>query len=219
MRTRHFGTILGDAALCQEWWRRWPRTGLDEAFRGWVACVLWGIASGLGWECVVRSADLPVKPALASPRAKVAVLDFEDVLHQLSIAAGVSSVSLGAGRALLKSPPAQYAEDRYQISVVQQGELLRIQLVAGGGHGFHVVREFFECPLFTRAESEALHELLSEGRDAPSRQVGRFWARTRLETMEDKLGWTLWLEPSHPRSKRTSGQSPRADRALSVTRS
>jgi hypothetical protein len=217
MRIGHFGTNARDAALCQKWWSRWRRAGLDAAFLGWVTCVFWILVSGMGG--VARSAGLPPKTALGSPREKAAQLEFEEVLHQLSIAAGVPPVSLGAGRALLKSRPARYAEDRYQISVVQEGALLRIQLLAGGGHGFHVVREFFECPLFTRAESEALHELLSDARDAPSRQMGRFRARARLETMEDKLGWTLWLEPSHQRPKRNFGPSPSADRTLSVNRS
>ncbi len=208
MRTRHFGTSEMADALWLELWRAVPWTGLGAVVQISMAYTLWALFFFGGGGCPAAAAGHPLGAAPSQQRTESARLGFDEVVRQLSIAAGVPPVSLGVRRARLRSRPSEYPEDRYQISVAEQGERLMIQLGAGGGYGFTVLREFFECPLFTRAESEALHGLLSAAGDGPSRRVGRFRASVRLETTADELWLTLWLEPFPQRHKRSSCRGP-----------
>ena len=204
MGKRHFGTS-----------GRRVRGGGGRVWAAWrvcLACTLWALALADGGRCVAATAG--PSPVHAPQRTEPARLAFDDVLREFSLAAGVPPVSLGARRARLRSRPSRYPEDRYQISVAEEGDRLRIHLVAGGGHGFTVLREFFECPLFTRAESEALHGLLSAARDGPNRRVGRFRASVRCGNTADALWLTFWLEPVPPPHRQSSRRGQAGNHGL-----
>ena len=210
MGNRHFGTSGR---------RGWIRGGGGRVWAPWRVCVaytLGALALADGGGCVAAMAGPPLSPVTAPRRSEPPRLAFDDVLRELSVAAGVSPVARGARRALLRSRPSRYPEDRYTISVAEEGERLRIHLVAGGGHGFTVLREFFECPLFTRAESEALHGLLSAARDGPDRRVGRFRASVRWGNTEDALWLTFRLEPFPPPHRPSSCRGRAGNHGLCV---
>lgn len=207
MGKRHFGTSgRRRGAGCRGW----------APWRVCLVTTFWALVVTDSGRCVAVTAGPPLLPVPAPQHAEPTRLAFDDVLRELSRAAGVPPVSQGTRRARLRSRPSQYPEDCYQISVAQQGERLVIQLVAGGGHGFTVLRELFESPLFTRAESEALHGLLSAARDGPSRRVGRFRASVRFGNTADALWLTLWLEPFPHPHKPSSCLGPAGDHVLSA---
>jgi hypothetical protein len=210
MGKRHFGTSGRRGRIRVGSYRVWV------LWRVCVAYTLWALALAGGGGCVAATAGPALSSVTAPRRTEPTRLAFDDVLRELSLAAGVSPVARGARRALLRSRPSRYPEDRYTISVAEEGERLRIHLVAGGGHGFTVLREFFECPLFTRAESEALHGLLSTVRYGPVRRVGRFRASVRWGNTEDALWLTFWLEPVPPPHRPSSCRGQAGNHGLCV---
>jgi hypothetical protein len=78
------------------------------------------------------------------------------------------------GATVFENPQAGYAEDRWRIAISTEGPGVVVQFVVGGDYGLSLAREFFECPVFERAESEALYGMLSRAQNGPVEHLPRF---------------------------------------------
>jgi hypothetical protein len=78
-----------------------------------------------------------------------------------------------------------HAEDRWRIAVAPEGKGIVVEFTVGGDFGLSLAREFFESPLFVRAESEEFYAMLNEARNAPVKKMRRFTvAMTFAETTD-----------------------------------
>lgn len=90
-------------------------------------------------------------------------------------------------------------EERYRIMVVQEEGDVVVSFAVGGNYGMNIVREFFECPLFDRRESEQLYALLNEAETGPTVKMKRFSVSARGWETRDQSHLVLrFFRPGSP---------------------
>lgn len=100
---------------------------------------------------------------------------------------------------VFESPKGTNLEDQYRIVILQEGGEVVIHFSVGGDYGMNLAREFFECPLFKRKESERLYMLLNEAAKAPVMPMERFSVSARLWETRDRIHLVLrFFRPKSP---------------------
>ena len=97
-----------------------------------------------------------------------------DVKEYFSTVLEMSSEKGADGAIVFENQQTTVPEDRWRIAITTEGKGVLVQFVTGGEYGMNLAREFFECPLFERAESEQLYGMLSHAQDGPVITVRRF---------------------------------------------
>lgn len=126
-----------------------------------------------------RSHGGPLLPILVLPFRAV------DAVHYFSTVLEMSPEKAANGAVVFENYQVVHPEDRWRISVWEEGKAVVVEFVVGGDYGMNLAREFFECPLFVGAESEDFYAMLNEARNAPVRKMPRFHvAMTLAETVD-----------------------------------
>lgn len=112
------------------------------------------------------------KRAHALPRA----LHFTatDVVHYFTSVLDVPPKHTKEGSIIFEEKRSRWPEDHYRIFIAQENGDVVVSFAVAGNYGMNLAREFFECPLFHRAESEQLYKLLGEAEKAPTATLPRF---------------------------------------------
>lgn len=106
------------------------------------------------------------------------------------------TVSRG-GYTVFESPKRTNPEDQYRVVIQQEDGEVVLHFSAGGDYGMNLAREFFECQLFKRKESEQLYALLNEAAKAPVMPMGRFSVSARSWETRDRIHLVLrFFQPS-----------------------
>ena len=90
-------------------------------------------------------------------------------------------------------------EEQYRIMVFQEEGEVVVSFAVGGDYGMNIAREFFECPLFQRSESEQLYALLNQAETGPTVKMKRFSVSARGWETRDRSHLVLrFFRPEGP---------------------
>jgi len=126
-----------------------------------------------------RVAVAPTVESRASPSEPVLpvlVLPFSaaDAVHYFSTVLEMSPEKAANGVTVFENYQVAHPEDRWRIAVSTEGKGVVVEFTVGGDYGLTLAREFFECPIFVRTESEEFYAMLGDARNAPVKKMRRF---------------------------------------------
>ena len=90
---------------------------------------------------------------------------------------------------------ATHPEDQWFITIWTEGRDVIVEFRVSGDYGMNLAREFFESPLFERAESEDFYAMLNDARNDPKKKFSRFALQMQLRKMVDEVTLTLRFSP------------------------
>lgn len=131
----------------------------------------------------------PERPALVLPFTAV------DVVHYFSTVLEMSPVTEEGGARVFENYQVVHPEDRWRITVWAEGKGVTVDFTVGGDYGLSLAREFFESPLFVRAESETFYEMLGEAHNAPVKKMPRFTAAMTFTETTDLQKLVMRFSP------------------------
>ena len=183
------------------WRRSLPRVG---EVLGALCILLLQPGNVLANNATQSVQDSSVQNVRAVPR----VLHFTaaDVVLYFNSVLGMPPKRSKKGETIFEDNKSRWPEDRYRILITQEDGDVVVSFAVGGDYGMNFAREFFECPLFQRAESEQLYKLLNEAEKAPTAALPRFSVSMRSWETKDKVH--LVLRFSRPAGM-VAGRSPR----------
>lgn len=113
---------------------------------------------------------------MTEPRLRSDGLPFTalDVVQYFSTVLEMSAQSGTGGALVFENHQVTVPEDRWRITISVERKSVVVEFVVGGDYGLSLAREFFESPLFERAESEQLYEMLSHAQNSPVKKLSRF---------------------------------------------
>lgn len=173
----------------------------------WQRCETWLIALAVLVALLfivphrARGAELsaPQSIALSSSPANVPLDELPfgpvDVADYFSTVLEMSAERDADGAIRFENLHASYPEDRWFITIRREGREVIVEVRAGGDYGMNLAREFFECPLFERAESEAFYAMLNDAQNAPTRKFPRFTLQMQMSQTSDLFTLTLRFSP------------------------
>lgn len=97
-----------------------------------------------------------------------------DVKEYFSTVLEMSAEKGADGAIVFENQQTTVPEDCWRIAITTERKGVLVQFVTGGDYGMNLAREFFECPLFERAETEQLYRMLGRAQDAPVVTLRRF---------------------------------------------
>ncbi len=173
----------------------------------WQRCETWLIALAVLVALLfivphrARGAELvaPQSIALSSSPADVPLDELPfgpvDVADYFSTVLEMSAERAADGVIRFENLHASYPEDRWFITIRREGREVIVEVRAGGDYGMNLAREFFECTLFERAESEAFYAMLNDAQNAPTRKFPRFTLQMQMSQTSDLFTLTLRFSP------------------------
>lgn len=167
--------------------REWHRI---EHWLIWIAAL--GILLFLLVPLAADKADVQTRPA-GHPitKAQKVGLPFTaaNVADYFSTALEISVDRKASGRLVFENQQFLVPEDFWHIEIWAESGSVMIEFTVGGDYGMTLAREFFECPLFERQETEKFYEMLGDAQNSPVARLPRFSismaykAQTHLEIL------------------------------------
>lgn len=122
-----------------------------------------------------------------------------DVVRYFTDALQSCPTTTRQGYTVFENRNAATPEEQYRIVIQQENGEVMVYFSVGGNYGMNFAREFFECPLFRRNESERLYILLNEAAKAPVMPMERFSVSARLWETPDRVHLVLrFFHPKKP---------------------
>jgi hypothetical protein len=129
-----------------------------------------------GLEQIVSVDDQELSQPSPQPEPRMNGLPFTawDVVQYFSTVLEMSPEKEQGGALVFENPQATFPEDKWRIEIWSERKSVVVQFAAGGEYGMSLAREFFECPIFERDESEQFYEMFSRAHGGPLARLHRF---------------------------------------------
>lgn len=160
---------------------------------------VWTVAIA-GAVLLLTADSLPVKPdSLSRPPTSGPVAPMDAATLPFSFEQVLAYFTEAFAQAPQKVRDRQYvfidrdnADESVVLTVSGFENSLGVVLLATGDYGVNYVREFFEAPFFSPAESEQMYELLGRGVGVHSARIGRM--RVRMTVAESRIWIAVAME-------------------------
>jgi hypothetical protein len=142
---------------------------------------------------VARSWPLHHQSPVQVPRLPFTI---EDIAGYFATALTIKPAQAPGGALVFEDRSSVYREQHFRIVVSSDSNDLLVAFTAGGDYGVSLLREFFEAPLFSKAESERLYKLLNSTDTARAATLPRFKVGLSELRTSDSIKLTLRFSPS-----------------------